>query len=133
MIVNNILNINLLLLLLKYVCGGHALFFGFANSLVHVVMYFYYLVAAMGPKVQKFLWWKKYLTTFQMVQFVAASVHCFQVLFKTDCNFPKGFVAWIGFHEVCFLALFAHFYKSAYSSEQPARPITNNNNKNKVS
>lgn len=30
-------------------------------------MYFYYMVSAMGPKYQKFLWWKKYLTTIQMV------------------------------------------------------------------
>jgi len=30
-------------------------------------MYFYYMIAAMGPKYQKFIWWKKYLTTFQMV------------------------------------------------------------------
>lgn len=37
------------------------------NSFVHIVMYFYYMVAAMGPQYQKFIWWKKYLTTFQMV------------------------------------------------------------------
>lgn len=30
-------------------------------------MYFYYMIAAMGPKYQKYIWWKKYLTTFQMV------------------------------------------------------------------
>lgn len=30
-------------------------------------MYFYYMVAAMGPKYQKYIWWKKYLTAFQMV------------------------------------------------------------------
>ena len=27
---------------------------------VHVVMYFYYLMSAMGPSVQKYLWWKRY-------------------------------------------------------------------------
>lgn len=41
---------------------GHGTFFTFLNSFVHVVMYFYYLIAALGPKMQKFLWWKKYLT-----------------------------------------------------------------------
>lgn len=30
-------------------------------------MYFYYMVAALGPKYQKYIWWKKYLTAFQMV------------------------------------------------------------------
>lgn len=30
-------------------------------------MYSYYLLAAMGPKVQKYLWWKKHITNLQMV------------------------------------------------------------------
>jgi hypothetical protein len=30
-------------------------------------MYTYYALSAMGPKVQKYLWWKKYLTQFQLV------------------------------------------------------------------
>lgn len=48
--------------------GGHSTFFALLNSFVHIVMYFYYMIAAMGPKYQKFIWWKKYLTTFQMVK-----------------------------------------------------------------
>lgn len=52
---------------LIYFLGGHSTFFAMLNSFVHIVMYFYYMVAAMGPKYQKFIWWKKYLTTFQMV------------------------------------------------------------------
>lgn len=49
------------------ILGGHSTFFAMLNSFVHIVMYFYYMVAAMGPQYQKFIWWKKYLTTFQMV------------------------------------------------------------------
>ena len=30
-------------------------------------MYTYYGLAAMGPAWQKYLWWKKYMTTFQIV------------------------------------------------------------------
>lgn len=30
-------------------------------------MYFYYMLSAMGPEYQKYIWWKKYLTAFQMV------------------------------------------------------------------
>lgn len=100
---------------IKYVSGGHSSFFAFLNSFVHIVMYTYYFLAAMGPSIQKYLWWKKYLTTLQMVQFVAASVHCFQLFFQKDCRFPKLFSVWIGFHEVCFLALFYHFYRRAYA------------------
>jgi hypothetical protein len=32
-------------------------------------MYSYYLLAALGPEVQKYLWWKKYLTTLQIVSY----------------------------------------------------------------
>ena len=37
------------------------------NSFIHVIMYSYYGFAAMGPVVQKYLWWKKYLTQLQLV------------------------------------------------------------------
>lgn len=30
-------------------------------------MYGYYGLAALGPQMQKYLWWKKYLTIIQMV------------------------------------------------------------------
>lgn len=51
----------------KFTPGGHSSFFGFLNTFVHIIMYSYYLLAALGPKYQKYLWWKKYLTTIQMV------------------------------------------------------------------
>ena len=41
---------------------------GVINSFVHIIMYSYYLLAALGPNVQKYLWWKKYITTLQMVR-----------------------------------------------------------------
>lgn len=47
--------------------GGHSTFFGLLNTFVHIVMYSYYLFSALGPQFQKYLWWKKYLTTLQMV------------------------------------------------------------------
>lgn len=51
----------------KFAPGGHSSFFGFLNTFVHIFMYAYYMLAAMGPAVQKYLWWKKYLTILQMV------------------------------------------------------------------
>jgi hypothetical protein len=70
----------------KFAPGGHGTFFGLLNSFVHVVMYSYYLLAAMGPKFQKYLWWKKHLTTLQMVQFATVFVHSSQALFN-GCNY----------------------------------------------
>uniref|UniRef100_T1IMP8 Elongation of very long chain fatty acids protein n=1 Tax=Strigamia maritima TaxID=126957 RepID=T1IMP8_STRMM len=97
----------------RFTPGGHSTFFGLLNSLVHIFMYTYYGIAAMGPKYTKFLWWKKYMTTFQLMQFIGIIVHAFQLLF-IDCNYPKAFVWWIGGHAVMFFFLFMDFYKQAY-------------------
>ncbi|KAL3200666.1 hypothetical protein MRX96_012946 [Rhipicephalus microplus] len=45
------------------------------NVAVHVVMYSYYFLTTLGPKVRKYLWWKKYLTAVQIVQFVIMIIH----------------------------------------------------------
>ncbi|XP_060650409.1 elongation of very long chain fatty acids protein AAEL008004 isoform X2 [Drosophila nasuta] len=99
----------------KFTPGGHSTFFGLLNTFVHIVMYTYYMFSAMGPQYQKYLWWKKYLTTLQMVQFILIMVHAFQLLF-IDCNYPKAFVWWIGMHAVMFFFLFNEFYKAAYKN-----------------
>ncbi|CAH0554785.1 unnamed protein product [Brassicogethes aeneus] len=100
----------------KFTPGGHSTFFGFLNTFVHIIMYSYYMLSAFGPSVQKYLWWKKYLTTFQMVQFVAIMLHAFQLLF-IDCNYPRAFVWWIGMHAVMFFFLFKEFYNQQYTSK----------------
>ncbi|XP_055848566.1 elongation of very long chain fatty acids protein 7 isoform X2 [Episyrphus balteatus] len=98
----------------KFTPGGHSTFFGFLNTFVHIIMYTYYMLAAMGPKVQKYLWWKKYLTVLQMIQFVLVMVHSFQLFFKNECNYPIGFAYFIGAHAVMFYFLFSDFYRQAY-------------------
>jgi len=103
----------------KFTPGGHSTFFGLLNTFVHIIMYTYYLLAALGPSIQKYLWWKKYLTALQMVQFILVFVHAFQLLF-IDCNYPKAFVFWIGMHAVMFYFLFADFYKQAYKKKKDA-------------
>ncbi|XP_046742156.1 elongation of very long chain fatty acids protein AAEL008004-like isoform X1 [Diprion similis] len=99
---------------MKFAPGGHSTFFALLNTFVHIVMYFYYMVAAMGPQYQKYIWWKKYLTTMQMVQFVMIMTHQFQLLF-TECDYPRSFMIWIGLHGVLFLGLFSDFYKTKYT------------------
>lgn len=39
------------------------------NCFVHIWMYMYYGLAALGPEVQRYLWWKKYITKMQLVIF----------------------------------------------------------------
>lgn len=78
----------------------------------------------MGPKYQKFIWWKKYLTSFQMVQFIAIFIHQFQLLFR-ECDYPKGFMIWIGLHGAMFLFLFSDFYKTKYTSKPNKASVAN--------
>jgi elongation of very long chain fatty acids protein 1 len=43
-------------------------FHAMINSSVHVVMYLYYGLSALGPVAQPYLWWKKYMTAIQLVR-----------------------------------------------------------------
>ena len=45
--------------LFRFVGGGQSGFGPFLNSGVHMVMYLYYFLAACGPSLQKYLWWKR--------------------------------------------------------------------------
>lgn len=47
--------------------GGLGTFHGLLNSMVHVIMYTYYGLCTLGPAFHKHLWWKKYMTTIQLV------------------------------------------------------------------
>jgi hypothetical protein len=47
-----------------------ALFIIILNSFIHVIMYTYYGLSACGSRIQKYLWWKRYLTQAQLVRFV---------------------------------------------------------------
>jgi elongation of very long chain fatty acids protein 7 len=101
----------------KFTPGGHSTFFGLLNTFVHIIMYFYYMVAAMGPEYQKYIWWKKHLTSLQMIQFIGIMTHAFQLLF-VECNYPRAFVWWIGMHAVMFFFLFSEFYKQTYNHKR---------------
>jgi len=99
---------------MKFTPGGHSSLFGFLNSFVHIVMYFYYMVAAMGPQYQKYIWWKRYLTNFQMVQFVLIFIHSFQLVVSNPCDYPVFYGWFIGAHGVLFFILFSGYYSREY-------------------
>lgn len=50
-------------------------FHAMINSMVHVVMYFYYGLSAAGPAFQKYLWWKKHITAIQLVSLCCEAEH----------------------------------------------------------
>lgn len=43
-------------------------FHAMINSSVHVIMYLYYGLSALGPVAQPYLWWKKHMTAIQLVR-----------------------------------------------------------------
>ncbi|NXM95287.1 ELOV4 protein, partial [Sylvia borin] len=97
----------------KYVPGGQAFFIGMLNSFVHIFMYGYYALASLGPRMHRYLWWKRYLTILQMCQFVAIAVHSSYNLF-TECPFPDGFNTAVFLYILSLLALFLRFYYRTY-------------------
>ncbi|KAK3876490.1 hypothetical protein Pcinc_018726 [Petrolisthes cinctipes] len=75
---------------MRFQPGGHNTLMSFLNSIVHTVMYLYYLLAALGPRVRPYLWWKKYLTSMQIIQFVTVMAHSIQLAFSECDNVPRG-------------------------------------------
>ncbi|XP_037088615.1 elongation of very long chain fatty acids protein-like [Pollicipes pollicipes] len=104
----------------KFIPGGHSTFFGLANTFVHIFMYAYYMVAAMGPRYQRFIRWKKHMTNLQMVQFVAIMLHSFQLVFR-ECDYPTIAFWYIGAHGLLFFMLFLGFYRREYYGKKPKK------------
>lgn len=77
-------------------------------------MYTYYMLAAVGPEMQKYLWWKKYLTRLQIVQFIIVFAHALQLNFRNPCKYPAHLSFIVMPLAVMFLGLFTNFYWSAY-------------------
>ncbi|XP_058890916.1 ELOVL fatty acid elongase 8b isoform X2 [Acipenser ruthenus] len=101
----------------KYVAGGQSFFIGMLNSFVHIVMYLYYGLAALGPRMQRYLWWKRYLTILQLLQFFGIAAHTSYNLF-TDCAFPDGFNLVVFLYIVSLILLFSSFYHQTYISRK---------------
>ncbi|BES97550.1 elongation of very long chain fatty acids protein [Nesidiocoris tenuis] len=83
------------------------------NSAVHMIMYAYYFLAALGPSVQKYLWWKKYITTIQICQFLIALSMLLLSTFQ-GCPTERGFVFMWFTNIFVILLMFVKFYIKSY-------------------
>lgn len=88
-------------------------FFPLINSVVHTVMYFYYGLSGLGPHVQKYLWWKKYLTAFQMTQFVMVFIYIMSLLL-TNCRVSKFIIYLNIFLAGLFFLMFYDYFRHTY-------------------
>lgn len=92
------------------------------NMFVHIIMYAYYGLATFGPRIQPYLWWKKYLTTLQISQFALLLIHCTQpIIFmgRPECKFPLVMVTINACIGLTFLSLFVSFYRQTYRGQKP--------------
>ncbi|XP_073945834.1 very long chain fatty acid elongase 7-like isoform X2 [Choristoneura fumiferana] len=103
---------------LKYDPSDHWAFMAVLNCFVHTSMYTYYCLAALGPSYAKYLWWKKYLTRMQLVQFVLVLGHVMLQTYRSQC--PMHAVTyWVGCSNLfLFIILFADFYHKRYGKSR---------------
>lgn len=102
----------------KYFPGGHSIFLGAINSLVHVVMYSYYFVTSLKPEYKKNIWWKKHITQMQIIQFFLIICHYLVLLVQPNCKYPKFTAVVIIPQNLFMLLLFTDFYMKAYGHKK---------------
>lgn len=122
---------------LRLGADGHTVFGVGLNAFVHIIMYVYYFLASLGPSIQKYLWWKRYLTRVQIVQFFLMIIHASIPIF-VDCGYPVILLS-IGIPQVfLILGLFVNFYVQAYLNRSsggppkaPAKPLNAENSESR--
>lgn len=107
---------------LKYHPGATMAFFPLVNTFVHTIMYSYYFLATFGPKIQPFLWWKKYLTSLQITQFILILIQLASIPLSANesCQYPRGFIYMAFAGAILFLWLFYTYYLDTYRRPSPS-------------
>lgn len=90
------------------------------NGLIHTIMYTYYFVSMHSRDI----WWKKYLTMCQMIQFLCMNAQAI-LLIKDDCKtFPKRVTQVYLFYIITLFALFFRFFVASYSGPKKEKVTT---------
>ncbi|XP_064605811.1 very long chain fatty acid elongase 2-like [Liolophura sinensis] len=97
---------------MMFIPGGLSYFGSCLNCLVHVAMYTYYGLSAI-PSLREKLWWKKYITKFQLIQFVITFSHTAYSL-TLSCDFPRWGQYLLSSYMVAMVILFGNFYIQTY-------------------
>lgn len=94
-----------------------SLYYGFVpfiNSFVHTIMYLYYGLSTFGPIVGQYLWWKKYLTRLQIIQFVLVIINSLRVFLIPDCKLSHSLMILSITFALIICSLFCSFYVKTY-------------------
>ncbi|KAK7930774.1 hypothetical protein WMY93_007169 [Mugilogobius chulae] len=97
---------------MNWIPCGHSFFGATINCFVHIIMYSYYGLSSI-PAMRPYLWWKKYLTQMQLIQFFLTVSQSFCAII-----WPCGFsIGWTWF-QICYMLtlimLFTNFYFQTY-------------------
>ncbi|CAL1286986.1 unnamed protein product [Larinioides sclopetarius] len=85
------------------------------NTAVHVIMYTYYGLAAIGPQMQKYLWWKKHLTLLQIGQLLF--IIFYQIYgILTECEEFGKLEFYVLFYLSITVIFFLKFYRNYMNS-----------------
>ncbi|CAG9765607.1 unnamed protein product [Ceutorhynchus assimilis] len=107
----------------KFIGGGMSCVPVLLNSFIHILMYTYYYLAALGPSWQKRLApWKPRLTIAQMVQFTLLIIHSMAV-FSPNCAGPRPFILLYLPNVVIIYKMFYDFYKASYHAKKTAQKV----------
>eukprot|EP00271_Cylindrocystis_brebissonii_P016019 TRINITY_DN39151_c0_g1_i1.p1 TRINITY_DN39151_c0_g1~~TRINITY_DN39151_c0_g1_i1.p1 ORF type:complete len:282 (-),score=15.24 TRINITY_DN39151_c0_g1_i1:469-1314(-) len=111
--------------MMAYRCpGGDAYFSALFNSWIHVAMYLYYLLAALIGKDEKrrkkYLFWGKYLTVMQMVQFASFIAQSVYGLLRPE-TYPVGVCRVLFVYSLSLLLFFCDFFFKKYGAPRPAK------------
>uniref|UniRef100_A0A8C5WS34 Elongation of very long chain fatty acids protein 5 n=1 Tax=Laticauda laticaudata TaxID=8630 RepID=A0A8C5WS34_LATLA len=111
--------LNIWWFVMNWVPCGHSYFGATLNSFIHVLMYSYYGLSAI-PSMRPYLWWKKYITQGQLVQFVLTIIQtsCGVVW---PCRFPMGWLYFQIGYMISLIILFTNFYVQTYNKKAASR------------
>jgi elongation of very long chain fatty acids protein 4 len=94
----------------RFVPGGSSVVGPTTNCIIHIAMYGYYFVAALGPQFKKYIKWKKYLTMLQICQFFTNIYFCLKYIKDEECSYPKALFHIMVIYQISFIALFGNFF-----------------------
>ena len=113
----------------KWHAGGITHIGPILNSIIHVLMYSYYFLSSYGDRFKRYLWWKRYLTVLQLIQFHMVLFHTLYALTFSDCGYSRGVLVCQTIYLLSLIAFFLNFYFKNYTKDRTLRkriaPISN--------
>jgi elongation of very long chain fatty acids protein 4 len=95
------------------------------NSFIHTIMYTYYFVSSHT----KNIWWKKYLTAMQMIQFMTLNVHGFLIMQKKCSSTPYRIIFFYLIYSQTLFWLFMNFFIRSYCCTRPRQTVQDHTTK----